>query len=1208
MKPADDHHAGRRAREVYRYFRQSARIDEPLAVNIDGSPIPASHLQRSPSGSSASRGSWTPSVSERMPDALALGTANATLNSFAQLIALQLNMDRVFISVSDRDSQFIIAQAAKSKKSNSKSGSLSEGFYDGCPTLDVNLWKPCQDTIALSQSNKEQEEYNFIVSRDMTQDAQYKDLPFVKGDPNFRFYAGTPLTTDNNINMGCLFVLDTKPHADFSDSDKEMMGTMGMLIMNYLKVSRQASEGRRAARLSRGLNLFIDSKSSFGESFDDSDTHDTHRQQNTPPSSKTRENNHLVVNDNSPSRRSRSRDSDCSSIASDNRGTQSMASSFDSSVKPRFPGLQSRKRQDSDEEKGNAWTFQRAANLIRESLELEGDSGVAFIEAGSDPELDYETGSDTASSAKARKPASTLSVSTGENSFGLETSPSRYPVSKIDEVFLQGLLNRYPQGKIWSFHRDGMFSSSESEDMPRESRSRTRNRSPKSKRPRKWKTLENTMLNRLFPGATQVIFVPLWNTANSRWFGGCFCWNNIENVVLDPEVELSSVLGFGSSIMAECNRVEAHISNRQKEDFLGSVSHELRSPLHGVLAAAELLQGTNFDEFQGSLLETINACGRTLLDTMNQVLDYTKLVSLEKDLRHLKRKMATNVDIKSLKRSAGHLDTYTSTDLALLSEEVVDGVCLGHSYSQRPAASLDTTVAHLTHVKSTDLDIPELHVDVTLDIAQHDWNYHMPPGAFRRIIMNLLSNAVKYTDSGSVSVCLEAKEAPENRFLQNNAREDLIVLTVSDTGRGMSADFQRGRLFVPFSQESSLNEGTGLGLSIVRSLVKSLSGTISVDSRSGEGTSIKVAIPLAHHDPEEFCSISGALPSPPQEDTDSSTNEIRLLRDTSLGKKVAILGVEPDDAPKHPVWGTISQYLVDWYGIELVSPSSGTSIDVILADKPPLETEKQSFADPNQAVLVVSSKYVGHDIIRAEWAPFSKMVNIISRPCGPHKLARFLQKCFDQEFSPSNSEPPVPSLPDPERPSNPVEDTPSVERPAADDDKTPTPDNNPPPDTSPLPSLPAQVSPLPPASAENTETPEEPRKPRVLVVEDNKINLNLMLAFLKKRKLVTLDSAENGKLAVDAVEKLEGSYDIIFMDISMPVMDGFDATRSIRALEKQRGIDSPTSTIIALTGLSGSNDELEALGAGMDLFLTKPVTMKNVSKILDQWQRGLQDP
>jgi CheY-like chemotaxis protein len=73
-------------------------------------------------------------------------------------------------------------------------------------------------------------------------------------------------------------------------------------------------------------------------------------------------------------------------------------------------------------------------------------------------------------------------------------------------------------------------------------------------------------------------------------------------------------------------------------------------------------------------------------------------------------------------------------------------------------------------------------------------------------------------------------------------------------------------------------------------------------------------------------------------------------------------------------------------------------------------------------------------------------------------------------------------------------------------------------------------------------------------------------------------------------------------------MDGFDAARSIRAIEKQRDQDSPRSIIIALTGLSGSNDEAEALGAGMDLFMTKPVTLKNISKILDQWsERGLRD-
>ena len=79
-----------------------------------------------------------------------------------------------------------------------------------------------------------------------------------------------------------------------------------------------------------------------------------------------------------------------------------------------------------------------------------------------------------------------------------------------------------------------------------------------------------------------------------------------------------------------------------------------------------------------------------------------------------------------------------------------------------------------------------------------------------------------------------------------------------------------------------------------------------------------------------------------------------------------------------------------------------------------------------------------------------------------------------------------------------------------------------------MPPLPDKVEPLPPASTEATEPPES-RKPRVLVVEDNKINLNLMLAFLKKQKLDTLDSAENGQLAVNAVDQLKDNYDIIFM-------------------------------------------------------------------------------
>lgn len=78
--------------------------------------------------------------------------------------------------------------------------------------------------------------------------------------------------------------------------------------------------------------------------------------------------------------------------------------------------------------------------------------------------------------------------------------------------------------------------------------------------------------------------------------------------------------------------------------------------------------------------------------------------------------------------------------------------------------------------------------------------------------------------------------------------------------------------------------------------------------------------------------------------------------------------------------------------------------------------------------------------------------------------------------------------------------------------------------------------------------------------------------------------------------------------MSMPVMDGFEATRAIRALEKERG-EGPGATIVALTGLSSSKDESEALMSGVDLFLTKPVSFKEVSRLLDEWEVvGLREP
>jgi len=81
-------------------------------------------------------------------------------------------------------------------------------------------------------------------------------------------------------------------------------------------------------------------------------------------------------------------------------------------------------------------------------------------------------------------------------------------------------------------------------------------------------------------------------------------------------------------------------------------------------------------------------------------------------------------------------------------------------------------------------------------------------------------------------------------------------------------------------------------------------------------------------------------------------------------------------------------------------------------------------------------------------------------------------------------------------------------------------------------------------------------------------------------------------------------YDLIFMDMSMPVMDGFEATRAIRAIERDRDGCVPAK-IIAFTGLSSLRDESLALESGVDLFLTKPVPLKELSRLIDEWETGV---
>ena len=116
-----------------------------------------------------------------------------------------------------------------------------------------------------------------------------------------------------------------------------------------------------------------------------------------------------------------------------------------------------------------------------------------------------------------------------------------------------------------------------------------------------------------------------------------------------------------------------------------------------------------------------------------------------------------------------------------------------------------------------------------------------------------------------------------------------------------------------------------------------------------------------------------------------------------------------------------------------------------------------------------------------------------------------------------------------------------------------------------------------------------------LLVDDNHINLKVLSTYVKKLGH-TYDMATDGQEALDAFTSDPNKYSCIFMDISMPIMDGFEATRRIRAYEREIG--RPNVLIFALSGLASNEAQQEAFGSGIDLFLSKPVTLKELGSIL----------
>ncbi|AIB11596.1 hypothetical protein ABAZ39_06140 [Azospirillum argentinense] len=420
------------------------------------------------------------------------------------------------------------------------------------------------------------------------------------------------------------------------------------------------------------------------------------------------------------------------------------------------------------------------------------------------------------------------------------------------------------------------------------------------------------------------------------------------------------------------------------------------------------------------------------------------------------------------------------------------------------------------------------------------------PGRLRQILINLAGNAVKFTDQGSVTIVLsiEQNSLPSEggealaRDAEDGAPQDTLVsvrFEVRDTGIGIAAADHK-RLFSMFSQvdgsSARRHGGTGLGLAICKRLIELMGGRIGVHSVPGEGSVFWAVIPLWRGAATENTSVAGEAGA-------WAGRRVLLVDDLAvnrdlLARQLAAMGLETESAATGE----------DALRRLLAASTAGRPFDAAILDHcmPGLTGPELAIrirAEPALATLPLALA-TSHRMGDMEGDVAGVAVRIV-KPIRTAALHAAISRLF----------------------------------------------------TAP----PPRISPRAPASANSPSSggvASDTARRRILVAEDNPVNLQVTLALLR-RAGHAVDSVSNGLEAVNAVAALP--YDLVLMDVQMPEMDGLAATRAIRRM----GGSAARVPIVAMTANAMEGDQAVCLAAGMDDYLPKPIAADQLLRTVARW-------
>ncbi|KAJ5581121.1 hypothetical protein N7450_007422 [Penicillium hetheringtonii] len=1150
------------------------------------------------------------------------------LTVFAQLASFRLNAQRALISLFDRTTQHVVAEATP-KLSLRGARNDQEKLWRGVQQLPRENIPMCN----MAMQTFTQEKRDAFVVLDLAKDSRFQSHPSVTGEPYNRFYVSVPIKSPDDYIIGSIAVLDDSPRESLDEEAKEVLQELSLTVMDHLISQRAMREEDREEKMVRALGLFVQGKSNLGEGIDSRD-HPRKKagdqlvevDQKLEKLRLSRENPSVSIsedkedsssdlqNDGDPGQNQskRGRMSETAKSSKDQSTSNGAGIGRSQSPIQKFKRDESQLRGQEDVNKNKQRpplspttsrlqdklapssvqsVLDRASCLMNQALEVEGamflDTSVYarrqmldMSNKDKDDPRDFEIGNESEGhweSTGAEYPGTkslVLGYSTSSASSKDVDQESRHYIS-LPGAFVSHLIERYPRGKIFHIEQDGTIALSY-EGLANESsqayfvgRSQIQEGSPAEKDIQQ-ENMDIRYLHRALPDARCIGIYPVWDFQRSRWFTVNVVWANDPGRVLSEPKDLTYMAAFSNSVMAEVSRMDLEAADHAKGAFISSISHELRSPLHGVLGTVEILQESVNTYSQRGLVETVHSCGRTLLDTLNHLLDYAKINTLTQPRGN---GQGENRDKPSKARTAV-AGVVQDQNLSSLVQEVVEGLLAGREFFDRETNSVGTSQKQGNRRSSqvSQDATSQAPLMTVVDIEwQENWHYSVYAGAWRRIVMNLFGNALKYTDAGYVRLFMKKDT------MTTSEEKDVpaVRITIADSGRGISQDYLLHNLYIPFVQEDTQSPGLGVGLSLVQQIVKSLNGKLEIRSEIGQGTEVDVILPIFGPEtiPATKCPFLG-------------------LQNRLRGKSVSFftksfergnLGIKQnvfDD-----IRSSLTRMVKDWFDLDVLNPSEleQRKPDFLVVTEHEYRTLahsaensdiQQSMEPQHRYPLIVLSSHTANWKVVKEKSQDRAI--FLSQPVSPKTLEKVFQYCLENEgltCHPEENE--DNSISPPLVENHEMQSMPGIGLNHVDSQDLSTTENK----------------------NGNDPTFSELGKIKVLLVEDNPINLKIIEACVKNAKL-PYETAKNG---LEALNKFKASsFDAVVMDISMPVMDGLASAREMRHFEKMRKLEP--STIVILTAFLSAETQEEAERSGVNEFLTKPTPLKQLKQMLQSLQ------